>query len=492
MSEIKKNQSQATIDLNDPERIESIRKQAKDPVMLALYLLQDNSSIISCQETLYIYNGKCYDFISDKDLDKMYLNFCIRYGITAAFKSINIALRALMVYPSIHRIEKMNDYPNLLCVNNGILNIHTKEFIPHSQDYYFDSAINVDYDPTATQAPNFVAFLNRTFNGEQDTIANIIRLGGYLLDTSNAAHKMFMFNGPASSGKSTLIDVFSMFFVQSMDSKNQITSLSLEQIASGTFDKVSLINSRFNQCAETRKGHIESEELKKIISGDIISVSRKFKDPLNFRPKLKIIVACNGLPTFTDTSEGIYRRLIIIEFTNQYKPSHEYSLISEPQEKGIYLRDPHLRSKLFEERSAILNLFIEALVDLKNNNYEFKASASSQNSLTALRRESDSCREFLESNYTIDSKSEITLKELYQDFRIWYRQNVQDQGAIKLRTAEMGKRIKETFGVNSNSRKEVFNNDTQRYERLNTYPLKNINDTISEDEKVNAQIEAML
>jgi len=493
MPEINQSQLKSTIDLEDPERTESILKYSKDPVMLALYLLQDNASIISCQGTPYIYNGKCYDFIDDKALDGMYLSFCIRYGITMAFKMIGIVLRAFAVYPDITRVEKMNDYPNLLCLNNGILNIHTKEFIPHSSTYYFDSAVNVDYDPNATQAPNFVAFLNHTFNGEQDTIANIIRLGGYLLDPSNAAHKMFMFNGPGGSGKSTLLDVFSLFFVESMiPHKNQITSLSLEKIASGTFDSACLLTSRLNLCAETKRGHLETDEIKKIVSGDIITIPRKYLDPVNFRPKLKIIVACNGLPTFKDTSEGIYRRLVVIEFTNQYKTDYDYSRVIQPEMKGIYRQDPTLKAKLFEERSAILNLFIGGLIDLKNNNYQFSLSASSQKALDVLRRESDSCREYLEDAYEIDQKAETTMSEIYQGFRIWYRQNVQDQGAIKLRTSEMAKRIKETFGVSATGRKQVFNNETQRYERLHTYPLRNINDTMSEDEKVDEQIKAML
>lgn len=486
MSEMKDN-------LKDEDRIESIRKNCKDPVVMAMYLLQDNATIVSCNDALYIYNGKCYDFISDKDLDRMYLNFCIEYGITNAFKNVNMVLRALIVYPGVARIEKMNDYPNLMCLNNGILNIHTKEFIPHSPTYYFDSAINVDYDPNATSAPNFVAFLNHTFNGEQDTIANIIRLGGYLLDTSNAAHKMFMFNGPGGSGKSTLIDVFSLFFVESMSpEKNQITSLSLEQIASQSFDSTCLLTSRFNQCAETKRGHLEADELKKIVSGDIVTIKRKFLEPINFRPKLKIIVACNGLPTFKDTSEGIYRRLVIIEFTNQYKTAHDYSLVSQPELKNIYRQDHGLKEKFFAERSAILNLFIGGLLDLKKNDYEFSVSQSSQASLDNLRRESDSCREYLEATYEIDKNGEATLKEVYDGFRVWYRQNVQDFGAIKFRSAEMGKRIKETFGVNAIGRKQFYNYDNKRYEYLSFYPLRLINPPITEEEHVDKQIEAFL
>jgi len=739
---------------DNKDKTKAIQSAKKDQIMLAMFMLEDYPNIINCQETTYLYNGKCYDLITDKDLDKMFLKFCTKYGVTSAWRNISSVIRAFLVLPNINIVEEMNDYDNLMCLNNGVLNIHTKELIPHSPKYYFDSVINVDYDSKQESCPNFMGYLQHTFNGDKDTIANIVRIGGYLLDTSNKAGRMFMFDGEGgcldretyipydirsdkksinskggsiemlynrfhdeqvpggkggyhlrttkdvdyyvssinennsifknrivdvvktgnkkcyeliskagekiiatkdhkfyngysyvalenmkvndtiyinnnthykniktekrvcykeffvkyhplssqkivnkckyyrikvcnatieadmnniglkdyikalniwpkkriekefifikkgfvvhhinedkrddnrenlvlmiaydhgklhadknynklrslvtpdkvksikvvgerntydikclypynnyiannivvhNSGKSTLLDTFSMFFTESIDHRNQITSLSLENLASGGFDKEILINSRFNQCAETKKGYIDAEEIKKIITGDIIKVDRKFKVSINFRPKTKIIVACNGLPKFNDTSNGIYRRLCIIPFTNQYWPADKVAGIKDAELRKIYPLDIDLMDKIKEEKTAILNLFIGGLIDLRKNKYQFMDSDVSQKAIQAFKRDSDVAREFLEDTYEVDVKSEVSLKEIFSNFRYWYRDNVQDSGVIKFRTAEMGKRIREVFGVDVSNRKNVFVEENRQYEKLSFYPLK--------------------
>jgi putative DNA primase/helicase len=406
----------------------------------------------------------------------MFLNFCIKYGITKTWDKRVSVLSAFAVYSTIHKEDKMNDYPNMLNLNNGILNIHDRSFKKRDNNdlsgYYFDSVINVDYDEKAGDCPSFMTYLNHTFNNDQDTITNIIQLGGYLLDTSCAAKKMFMFNGPGGSGKSTLIDTYSMFFVESMDAKNQVTGLSLEELAGSGFDKALLINSRFNPCAETKKGYIDAEEIKKIISGDVIKVRQVYSEAVNFRPKTKIVVACNGLPKFTDTSDGIYRRLCTVEFTNQYKSPSDYARIENPDLRRIYLWDSELMDKIKEEKAAILNLFIDGLIALKANKYEFVDSEASTKALNEFKRDSDTVREFLEDNYEIDVTLTIPLKEIFTEFRYWYMENVQDTKSMKFRSAEMGKRIREVFGIDGGSRHSFYNHDTKRYETTTLYTLK--------------------
>ena len=440
--------------------------------MLAVFMLQENGNVIKSNGGLYFYNGKCYDLLTNDQLDALFSRFCIDFEISNSFKHVSMAVRALKSYHAVKEVPKLNDYEGMINMSNGILNIYTKELIPHSPEYYFDSFIDMEYDPTAGDCPAFMSYLDHTFNGDQDTITNIIRLGGYLLDTSCAAKRMFMFDGPGGSGKSTLIDTYSMFFIESMDYKNQITSLSLEELAKPGFDSEILLTSRFNPCAETKKGYIDSEEIKKIVSGDVIKVSRKYEKAINFRPKTKICVACNGLPRFNDTSDGIYRRLCIIEFKNQYKRPLELSKIKDAELRRIYEMDSELPEKIKSEKQAILNLFIEGLLDLKSNKYEFLDSQASFNAIDKFKRDSDAVREFIEDTYEIDMICRIPLKAVFDKYRDWYRSNVQDTASMKFRSAEMGKRIREVLGVESNGREKFFNDTEKKYELLSVYPLR--------------------
>jgi P4 family phage/plasmid primase-like protien len=454
-----------------------IVRNQKDPIQMAMFLVEEYPNLIRCQENIYKYNGKCYDLLSDKDLDEMFLTFCINYGVTSAWKNIGSVVRAFLVYPKIRKVEKMNDYPQLLNLNNGILNIHTKEFIKHDPSYNFDSFVAIDYNAEDKSCPVFLKYLTNTFNGQKDTITNIIRLGGYLLDTSCAAEKMFLFDGGGSNGKSVLINTFQMFF-----SEDQITPLSLDKLASDSFSKELLIKSRVNFCAEQKKGFLDSEELKKIITCDKMEINRKFKVSLSFTPKCKIISASNGKPTFKDNSYAIYRRILIVNFPNKYVSDIEYAKIKNPTSCHVFLKDKTLLDKIKLELSAILNLFIEGLLDLRANNYEFIESEDSVVAMNEYKRDSDTVREFLEDNYEIDEDAKTPLREIYDYYKSWYHYNVQENGVIKFRINEMGKRIKDIMGIDAVSRGSVFNSTTQRLERETMYPIKLVEPIVQTEE----------
>lgn len=466
-----------------PDRTALIQESSKDPIALSIFLLEENPGLLKCEKNIYLFNGKCYDLILREQLLTMLHRFMITHGITKIWNKRNDIIDSLLAYEKLKTVKKMNDYPDLLCLNNGIINIHTRELVSHSADYYFDSIIDNDYDPKALECPAFKEYLESTFNGDRDTIDNVIMLGGYLMDTSCAANKMFLFNGSGSNGKSVLIDTYSMFF-SDVSIRPQVTSISLSDLSGDKFKKSDLITSRFNVCSEEKKGYIDAEEIKKIISGELINVRGLYRDTITFRPKTKIVIGANGLPKFTDTSDGIYRRLVIINFENQYKTAEEMEGINHIKEKRIFVCDLDLPDKIKSEKSAILNLFLDGLLRLKERKYQFILSKKSSDALTEFKRDSDTVREFLEDNYEIDSESHMTIHNVYAHYRQWYRANVQDSSLMKFRANEMGRRIKETFGIESRPQQRLYNTETKQYERVTTYGIRLIENDEEQDEPV--------
>lgn len=455
------------------DRTTMIVEAKKDPIALSIFLLEDNPGLIRSDKNIYLYNGKCYDLIDRVQLLNMLHKFLITYGITSVWPRRTDIIESLLAYEKLVTVHKMNDYPDLICLNNGIINIHTRELIPHSPSYYFDSLVTIDYDPKVTQCPAFEKYLDDTFDGDQDTIDNIIMLGGYLLDTSCKANKMFLFDGSGGNGKSVLIDTYSMFFSDS-PLHPQVTAISLEDLAGDKFKKFDLITSRFNLSSETKKGYLDVEEIKKIISGELINVRGLYKDTITFRPKTKIVLAANGLPKFTDQSDGIMRRLIIVKFKNQYKDPAEIEKIKYAKEKRIFPWDLELPNKIKAEQSAILNLFLDGLLQLQQRKYQFIMGDSYDKALSDFRRDNDTVREFLEENYEVDVDGEIAIQDIYSHYRLWYRYNVQDSSIMKFRANEMGKRIHETFGIEAKGRCVIQNINTQEYEKVSIYGLKRI------------------
>jgi putative DNA primase/helicase len=457
----------------DKAKAKIIKANMNNPIILAMYLLEESSSIIrtgsDSSNALYKYNGKCYDCMTSSDIDKVVLDFMIKYDITKAWSKLSHILRALRVHDSVKVVNELNPNRDLINLKNGVLNVKTKEFTKHSPDYFFDHCLEVEYDKDAKNCPVFINFLNSTFSKDTEVIENAIRLGGYLLDSSGKAEKFFLFDGNGGNGKSVLIDTYTMFFPERF-SRPLVTSISLDTLSKEGFEKTDLIHSRFNQCAETKKGYYDAEYLKRMVSGDPITVSRKNLEPYTFRYQGKIIIGCNGLPSFTDTSDGISRRMLIFKFNNQYKEKHEIESM-RGNKKNVFLLDKSLRDKIKSEASSILNLFIEGLIRLKEDDYKFINARSSVEAIGQVKNDSDSARQFLEENYDYDEKSIISIDEIFYHYREWYRNNIHESN-LKFRMNEMAKRIKDVFRIESSGRHFFFDQALGKKVRRTSYNLK--------------------
>ena len=139
LKELEKNETELKV------RMEKIQGNKNVPACLAVDLYNELPPVVQCCGGLYMYNGKCYDLLSDDDMDKLFLAFCLRYHIPASFKHVSMVARAFRAYEKVKDVMKMNDYDGLINLNNGILNIYTREVLPHSHNYSFDSVINIDY-----------------------------------------------------------------------------------------------------------------------------------------------------------------------------------------------------------------------------------------------------------------------------------------------------------------------------------------------------------
>ena len=77
--------------------------------------------------------------------------------------------------------------------------------------------------------------------------------------------------------------------------------------------------------------------LKKISGGDILSVERKFKEPFQFRPYVKMVMASNSEPYTSDAGDWLIRRLQIIEFNQSFIGREDFSLEDTLKKSSNYI-----------------------------------------------------------------------------------------------------------------------------------------------------------
>lgn len=446
--------------------------EKKCPIEYADDILSNNTPpIIKHRKTatLYMYNQKAghYSIIEKDDLKQYIYNHFLTRGIPKQWNpsTQNQILEAIRLSTKhVKPVDKLDDYSSLINLKNGIIDLDevkpTPEtpytLIPHSPDYHFTATVEVPYDPTATTAPHFIKILKGIFKDrgadtyDKASLNSIIRLGGYILYPQNKVQKMFIFYGQGANGKSIIMEhVYKLFFT-----KEHMSSLSLNQLSNeGDFSRYKLIKSRINFATEQKAGNIESEELKKIISGETITIDKKNQDHISFEPNCKILIAANRLPYFKDTTYGTDRRLHIIMFPNKFMPKEEYDKEVNPQERGIYLQanSDEMKQNLKDEAPAILNMFLIALQELRQNNWYFPVSESSREIKKEYKQESDPVGSWIKGQYTMSKKESVedivTAKELLILYSKYHEDNSLSNRGLKITTKFMTKKVKELFNI---------------------------------------------
>lgn len=429
----------------EQERNLYIKKIVKIIPIIFDEFLKELPPIVKSNGNLYIYNPSSgiYELFSIELFDKKWAFFIKTHEIESEWKinRLNELWRFAKTY-EFNEVE-LDDNDNYIPVNNGIVDILNKEILPYSPNFYFTSKIDIDYDPNNKIIDNFLLFLNSTFNNDIDLVNLIIEVGSYLIFPGNKANKMFIFYGASQSGKSTLLNTFQMFF-----RKNQITSISAVELAETKgFGRAGLINSRVNIVSEEKDAYLGSEELKKIISGELIAINDKGEKVIFIKPKTKIIFACNSLPSFKEYTDAITRRMIIFNFPNIYLPKSEFEMQENPGIHGVFLRDDELEEKIQKEKGAIFNLFLEYYQELKKKRFNFKEVEKTLEAKEEYKRDSDSIREFLEDNYLYEEDKVESIDDIYKKLQVWYSENV--GGKMKLRKNELGRRICNIYKIKS-------------------------------------------
>jgi putative DNA primase/helicase len=421
--------------------------------------------LVQNNNELYQFNGKYYsptdDFELHKTIQQLYLESETpdSYGPSKA----NNIISTLKYNPNIVNVPHFDDYDHLINLNNGALDLEEESLVQHSPDLYFSSISQVDYRPELSTAPNFLKFLETTFTTQENkpdhaTIQNILRIGGYLIYPQNKIEGLFMFLGEGANGKSLLIDIFSSFF----DPKF-ITSMSLKAMArEASFERAELITSRFNISGEEKGDRpIDAEQIKKITSGQYIQVARKFKEPINIKPRAKIVVDSNTIPRFKDNTYGTSRRLNLIRFPNRFVSKEDLRKIDDPSARRIFERinkDVFFK-EILKERSAILNLFLLGLRELKELDWQLPITKNSQDMTDEYEEEVDTFKSWLMDNYEPDNSEQPQFKDVHEILRLftdWYNINFPNT-QTRYSTRYVAKRIREIFRLESEPRNIYIN-----------------------------------
>jgi putative DNA primase/helicase len=133
--------------------------------------------------------------------------------------------------------------------------------------------------------------------------------------------------GPGQNGKGVLVTVFIALLGQSnlshisLEAFNPTRTYPLAQ----TLGKLANISTEIGEMSKTAEGL-----LKQFTAGEPIQVEEKYKAPFTLYPTARLTFATNVLPRFIDRSQGLWRRLVILPFTNTIKEEDKDPKLVKP------------------------------------------------------------------------------------------------------------------------------------------------------------------
>lgn len=356
-------------------------------------------------------------------------------------------------------------YENEVLVNNGILDLNTKELKPFTHEKYFNSKIPTNYNPTA-KCDLWIKHLNAVLENPERDIPILQEFFGFCLLGSYRYEKCLMLVGNGNNGKSLTTNV-----LRNMLGVENTHGLSLKKILEDRFSASELFGKLVNIGADIGEEALSQTELFKNLTSnkDLVSCDRKNMTEIKFYNKAKLIFCCNVIPRSLDESEGFFRRWIVIDMPFQFVTEQEKKQYEEDKDLDTHLlkiKDSTIEDRLLlkSELEGVLNWAVEGLSRLKENNGSFSKARTSRETKKHWISKTESVRAFLNDCFKVTNNPNDTIEK--KDFRVYYASYCR---AKKLKNLgdQVIKKTMQTAGITEDKKSSrKLENDKVIYENI--------------------------
>lgn len=295
---------------------------------------------------------------------------------------------------------------------NGTLELSDPPlFREHRADDLCSIQAAYPYDPSAV-SPDWIKFISDVSDDDDKRVQLLQEIAGYILFPDCSLERLFALQGSGGNGKSVYLNVLQAVYGEENTSHVTVTGICAD------FQRIYLSTSLLNIATEIKSNLSGSEEyLKQIASGETISACYKGKNFISFNPRCKLLFATNGQLKSQDTSDGLLRRITILNFTQ--------SFVDHPSKPNERRRDTQLQDRLLKNLPAIFNWCLEGYLILRRTR-----------DFTTMEDEEATKAEFMEASNPLitffkdtDLGGSISKKELYQLYSDWCENNGHKRGS---------------------------------------------------------------
>lgn len=205
------------------------------------------------------------------------------------------------------------------------LRISTREQLPHNPKHQLTSQFPFKYDPYA-RSDIWEMYLSRVFT--PDVYSFIQEFSGLALTTDTQHEVAVWFYGPPGCGKSTFIEGLQA----ALGTRAMV--LGINDLENSSFGLTNLPGKTLAISTEQPEQLRSGSTLIQLISGERIVVNRKYKDPYEVVPHVKVLWAMNEFPAIPKSASGLSRRIKVIEFADMAESERDSAVKEQIKRSG--------------------------------------------------------------------------------------------------------------------------------------------------------------
>lgn len=359
---------------------------------------------LSDADALWKFNGKFYEELDKKEVMKFAQeNFSPKPTENMRREFLSFVLVENMRDKDFFKTSVMGK----MNFQNGVLDLETRTLHAHSPEYGFRGVLPCEYDEKAV-APTWSSFLDAVTASRKDLIAVLQEYMGYSFASMDCrGQKALALLGTGSNGKSTFNNV-----IRKLATKNGYSAINLKDMHNDQ-KRMMLEGKLLNFADENSMDAFKDSALfMTMVTGGDISVKKVYSQPYSYENTTKLIMNFNRLPHNSNTTDGFFRRLLIVPFDVKFS-----------DELGN--KDPLIEDKLSLELPGIFNWIMEGYDRYKKQGYKFTDAMEGKDILAEYRKDSDPVHTFMLEEVNFDSTDEIgsNRQELYTAFKSWCEDN---------------------------------------------------------------------
>jgi putative DNA primase/helicase len=266
---------------------------------------------------------------------------------------------------------------------------------PLTSRWFSRTILGYPFDPAA-RCPLWESVLARILEKDKQRIKLLQEWFGYNLVADTSQRTLLILYGAGTNGKSLVCNVLTELL-----GPENVSGVPLEAFGSrfGLYPTLGKLANIIPEVGELDR--VAEGVLKSFVGGDYATFDRKNRDPIQEQPTARLTVATNNLPRFSDRTEGIWSRILLLPFR-----------VTIPAKEV----DRNLLDKLRPELPGIFNWALKGLWRLRKRG-EFTQPKVSVEALQEYREELNPAAQFLEA-FT-EPRGSVNCTELYTKYRDW-------------------------------------------------------------------------